>query len=130
MAGVAPAGRRAAGVGVGAALLGWRRLPGLRGARCWAWAAGGAGVAHSRLTRVAARAGLGRRGVCAAWLAGGVRGAMAGGALRGGPRADRESAHAPGRACGRASGPCSAAAGERASAHKLSLQLDALVEVV
>ena len=84
LAGVALAGRRAAGVGVGAALLGWRRLLGLRGARCWAWAAGGAGVAHSRLRRVAARAGLGRRGVCAACLAGVVRGAVAGRALRGG----------------------------------------------
>ena len=71
LAGVALAGRRAAGVGVGAALLGWRRLPGLRGARCWAWAAGVAGVAHSRLRRVAARAGLGaaRRACGVAWLA-------------------------------------------------------------
>ena len=84
LASVVLAGRRAAGVGVGAALLGLRRLLGLRGARCWAWAAGGAGIAHSRLRRVAARAGLGRRGVCAACLAGVVRGAVAGRALRGG----------------------------------------------
>ena len=60
LAGVALAGRRAAGVGVGAALLGWRALLGLRGARCWACAAAGFGVAHSRLWRVAARAGIGR----------------------------------------------------------------------
>ena len=57
LSGVALAGRRAAGVGVGAALLGWRRLLGLRGARCWAWATGGAGVAHSRLRRVAGGGG-------------------------------------------------------------------------
>ena len=77
-----------AGVGIAAALPAGlahaARLLGLRGARCWAWAAAGAGVAHSRLRRVAARAGLGRRGVCAACLAGVVRGAVAGRALRGG----------------------------------------------
>ena len=75
----------AAGGGRWSGAAGLSQAAGLvRGARCWAWAAGGAGGAHSRLRRVAARAGLGRRGVCAACLAGVVRGAAAGRALRGG----------------------------------------------
>ena len=58
--------------GVGAALhFGWRSLLGLRGARCWAWAAGGAGVVRSQLRRAWRRVlGLGGAAcVRRAWLA-------------------------------------------------------------
>ena len=77
---------------------------GLRGACC-------SGVAHSRLRRVAARAGLGRRGVCAACLAGVVRGAVAGRALRGGRVQPVSQRTRLGVGVGGRVGPCSGTAG-------------------
>ena len=64
LAGVALAGRRGGGRG----RWGGGSAGCLRGARCWARTAGGAGVAHSRLRRVARGSGA-----CWAWMHGQAR---------------------------------------------------------